>query len=88
MSPTDLEDILRQQPSVPLRITVASGDQFIVNRPTNTLIAQGTLVFTVVDEYSGPYGNIKHISIPNITIVERLDPRRPHNGHSRRRRRK
>jgi hypothetical protein len=85
MGPSDLEEILRREPEVPVRLTLASGDQIVIRRPMNTMIGVGTLIYTVTTEESR-YGNIKFLSIPNITLVERLDPRRPQNGHTRRRR--
>jgi hypothetical protein len=85
MSPSDLETILHREPKVPLRFTLASGDQIVVDNPAKTLIAQYELIFTLPSP-DAPHGYVKFISIPNITMVERLDPRRPQNGHSRRRR--
>jgi hypothetical protein len=83
MGPSDLEEILRSEPPVPVRLTLTSGDQVIIANPINVHISDYTLVCALSDSP----GRIKFVSIPNIALAERLDPRRrPQNGHTRRRR--
>ena len=84
MSPTDLDDVINQQPFVPLRHTLSRGDQEIIDNPARTLIAGLSLVIGVADNPEARIGQrIRIISIPNINLIERIEgPRR--NGRRRR----
>ena len=70
MSPTEVEEYIMLDPFQPLRITLASGDQIVVNesdRPFVTglaLILRGDPVGQKVTDVS------RLISIPNICLVE------------------
>ena len=83
MSPSDLDDILRQAGSHPLRLTLSSGDQLIVERPDLVAIGDYTLAFAADFEPGQRVGRrMRTVSIPNIALVERVTHR---NGGRRRR---
>jgi hypothetical protein len=86
MSPTDLDDILNEQPAVPLRLTLSSGDQVVIDNPTRTLIAGLSLFIGLAETPEARIGDrVRIVSIPNINLIERIEgPRR--NGRRRRRR--
>jgi hypothetical protein len=85
MSPTDLEEKLYQDPFVPFRLTLASGDQVVIDNPRHVLISNLSLHYLLADEPTARVGKqVKIISIPNIVLVETIDPRRPRNGRGRR----
>lgn len=44
MSPTDLEEILYEEPFRPFSVTLASGDQYVVNNRQRALISGLSLV--------------------------------------------
>jgi hypothetical protein len=85
MRPTDLEDYLAADPLTPIRLTLSSGDQLVVDEPRRSLVAGMSLALAVPDE-NGPRGvtRLKLVSIPNIVLVERVDPRQRRNGRRRR----
>ena len=83
MGPGELEEILYEEPFRPFRVTMASGDQYVVNNPRRALITGLSLVVGVNDDPDARIGNrLKIISIPNIVMAEQIDPRRP-NGRRR-----
>jgi hypothetical protein len=85
MSPTEIEEILYDEPFRPFRVTMASGDQYIVNNRQRALISGLSLVVGLNEDASARSGTrLKLISIPNIVMAEQIDPRRP-NGRRRRR---
>jgi hypothetical protein len=85
MSPTDLDDILKEQPLTPWRLTLSSGDEVIIDNPERTLIAGLSLFIGVADDPHARVGQrVRIVSIPNINLIERIEgPRR--NGRRRRR---
>jgi hypothetical protein len=85
MSPTDLDDILQEQPRTPLRLTLSSGDQVIIDNPGRTLVAGLSLFIGVSDDPAARVGErVRIVSVPNINLIERIEaPRR--NGRRRRR---
>jgi hypothetical protein len=79
MGPSEVEDLLSKEPFVPLRITVASGDQVVVDNPRRTLIDGLSLYYSMSDDPASRIGKgLKIISIPNIVLVEPINfgPRR------------
>ena len=87
MSPSELEEILYQEPFRPFRVTLASGDQFDVNNRLRAMISGLSLVVGLNDDPEARSGvRLKLISIPNIVMAEHIDPRRGGNGRQRRRR--
>jgi hypothetical protein len=84
MSPSQLEEILYEEPFRPFRVTMASGDQYVVNNPKRALISGLSIVVGLNDDAESRLGKrLKIISIPNIVMAEHVDPGRP---NSRRRR--
>ena len=87
MGPGELEEILYEEPFRPFRLTMASGDEFVVNNPRRALLNGLSLVVGLHDDPNSRVGNrLKIISIPNIVMAEHIDPQRP--DSSRRRRKK
>ena len=85
MSPTDLEEHLFSDPFVPQRLTLASGDQVIVDNPQRALIAGPALYYGTSDDPAARVGKrVKVISIPNIVLIEPVDQRPGRNGRRRR----
>ncbi|HZN69185.1 MAG TPA: hypothetical protein VFB66_28160 [Tepidisphaeraceae bacterium] len=81
MGPGELEEILFEEPFRPFRVTLASGDHFVVNNQRRAMISGLSLVVGVNEDPNARTGNrLKIISIPNIVMAEHIDPRRPPNG--------
>jgi hypothetical protein len=81
MSPSELEEILFEEPFKPFRVTLASGDQYVVNNRLRALISGLSLVVGLNDDPAARTGTqLKLISIPNIVMAEQIDPRRPPGG--------
>jgi len=71
MSPSDLEEQIYQEPFVPLRLTLASGDQVVLDNPHRVLMTGLALHYLLSDDPSSRIGRqVKIISIPNIVLVE------------------
>jgi hypothetical protein len=84
MSPSDLEELFELQPTRPLRITLSSGDQVILERPDLARVFGFSLIFGVGYEAGSRVSQrMRIISVPNIAMIEPV-PRR--NGTRRRRR--
>jgi hypothetical protein len=83
MSPSDLNDILKNWRSGPMRMTLTSGDQIIIERPDLVTISQYSLVFGAgYSRGSDVSERVRLISIPNIALIEEV----PHRNGGRRRR--
>lgn len=87
MSPSDLEEMLLEEPFIPIRITMNSGDQYIVNNPRH-IIVTGTSAHLGIqpDEESGIPRRGKILSMINICSAERLGGLPPPSPRPRRRR--
>jgi hypothetical protein len=84
MSPSDLEEQIYQDPFVPLRLTLASGDQVILDNPKRVMMTGLALYYLLADNPDTRIGKrVKIISIPNIVLVEPAGSR-PRNGRGRR----
>ena len=84
MSPSDLEEILYEEPFRPFRVTMASGDQYVINNQKRALISGLSMVVGINEDPAARTGNLlKIISIPNIVMAEHIEPGRP--GNRRRR---
>ena len=84
MSPSEIEEYLFQEPFTPLRLTLASGDQVIVNNNRRAVIAGLSLIYGMADDPNARIGNrVRIISIPNIVLIEPVPPGR-RNGRRRR----
>jgi len=85
MSPTDLEEILYEEPFRPFRVTMASGDQYVVNNQRRAMISGLSMVVGLNDDAEARTGSrLKIISIPNIVMAEQLENGRPPGGRRRR----
>lgn len=86
MSLTDLEEILFEEPFRPFRVTLASGDQYVINNAKRAMISGLSLVVGLNDDANARVGSrLKLISIPNIVMAEQIDPNQPPNRPRRRR---
>jgi hypothetical protein len=75
MSPTELADIF-ENATTPLRLTMASGDTVIVDNPKRTIIEGLTAYVGQADNPASRLAQrVRWVSIPNINIVEKIDPR-------------
>jgi hypothetical protein len=71
MSPSELEEVLYEEPFKPLRLTLASGDQIVINSNRRALISGVSLVYGMSDDPSARTGQrLRIVSIPNIVLVE------------------
>ena len=87
MSPGDLEEILFEEPFRPFRVTMASGDQYVVNNQRRAIISGLSMVVGLNDDPEARSGSrLKIISIPNIVMAEHLENGRPPAGRRRPRR--
>ncbi len=85
MSPSDLEEHLFQEPFTPLRLTLSSGDQLIVDNNDRALISGLTLLYSLADDPTSRLGKkLRVVSIPNIVLVEPAERRHRRNGRRRR----
>ena len=84
MSPSDLEEILYEEPFRPFRVTLAGGDQYVVNNQKRALISGLSMVVGINEDPAARTGNLlKIISIPNIVMAEHIEPGRPGNRRQR-----
>jgi len=84
MSPSDLEEQLYRDSFVPLRLTLASGDQVVIDRSDRVLMTGLAIHYLVADDPASRIGKqVKIISIPNIVLSEQVTPRH-RNGRGRR----
>ena len=69
MSPSELELYIQQDPNLPLRLTLSSGDQILM-RPEDRPIVEG-LVLILRGVEAGRFAQ-RHrlVSVPNIALVE------------------
>lgn len=85
MSPSEIEELIEDEPFRPFRITVNSGDQFVINNRHRVFISGLSLVAGLSDDPDDRMGKrLKLISIPNISLVEYIDPHQPKNRRRRR----
>jgi hypothetical protein len=84
MSPTDLEERIYREPFVPLRLTLASGDQVVIESSQRVLMDGRAIYYLISDDPASRIGKrVKLISIPNIVLVESVTNGR-HKGRRRR----
>lgn len=85
MSPSELADLFQNNPTTPFRLTLASGDVVDVDNPSRTIFESLALFVGQADDPEARFAKrVKIVSIPNILLVERLDPRRFRGGRRRR----
>jgi hypothetical protein len=86
MSPSEIEDNIFREPFVPVRLTLASGDQIIIDNPRRAVITGLSIYYALADNPEARVGTSgKFISIPNIVLVEPAPPGPHRNGRRRRR---
>jgi hypothetical protein len=84
MSPSDIAEQIYKEPFVPLRLTLASGDQIVINNPRRALVVGISIYYGVCDDPDSRTGDrINIISIPNIVLAEPM-AKRPRPGRRRR----
>jgi len=87
MSTTEIEEIVFAEPFRPIRLTMSSGDEFIIPNRHRVMISGLSLVLGLNDDPKARSGTrLKLISIPNITVAEQLDSNPPEGGRRRRKR--
>lgn len=74
MSPSELADLFEQNPTQPYRLILDSGDRIIVAEPRKTLVSEITLFLRASDDIEKSHGKVSMVSIPNITMIEPIDP--------------
>jgi hypothetical protein len=85
MSPSELAELFDANPQQAFRLTLNCGTQVLVDNPQRTLIESIVLYVGLADDPDARVADrTKIISIPNITMVERVDRRRRQNGRRRR----
>jgi hypothetical protein len=85
MSPSEIEEYIFREPDKGFRLTLASGDQLIIDNPNRALIAGLSLICALGGDPTARRGDrLKIISIPNIVLIEPFDPRDRRNGRRRR----
>ena len=85
MSTTEIQEIVYADPFRPFRVTLSSGDQFVVPNRDRVMLSGLSLVIGLNDDPKARSGTrLKLVSIPNITIAEQLDGIPPNGGRRRR----
>ncbi len=78
MGPSELAELFSEKPGATFRLTLRSGDVVTVARPGQTLV-EASVVY--VGQFDDPDARVARgtriVSIPNIALVEEVDPRRP-----------
>ena len=83
MGPSELEELLYEGRPYPVRLTLSSGDQIVV-QPDDPRIVEGlTLVLPARPRNGRVTGEPRLVSLPNIALAEVVESRP---GSSRRRR--
>jgi hypothetical protein len=88
MSPSDLETIFAEYPDKPIRLTLSSGDSFVVPSASHAVIEAFSMSLRVFsfDDISRRVGKtVKFVSLPNIASAEVLNSLPPENSRRRRR---
>jgi hypothetical protein len=86
MSPSDIEEFFQKNPEQPMRLTLSSGDQVIVQYPDRVTFYGLELHFSTNFVPGSRIGrHLRIVSIPNIALIEPLDTRRNNGGRRRRR---
>ena len=71
MSPSELEEQIYQDPFIPLRLTLASGDQIIIEDSRRVLMVGLAIYYSITDDPESRIGKrVKIISVPNIVLAE------------------
>jgi hypothetical protein len=84
MSPTDLADLF-DNAAGPLQLTLASGDRILVDNPKRTIIEGLTAYIGQADAAEDRLARrVRWVSIQNITLVKKADPRLLNGRHRRR----
>jgi hypothetical protein len=81
MSPGELEELLYEEPFKLFRVTLASGDRYMVNIPRRAIISGLSSAVGLNDDPAARSGTrLKLISIPNVVMAKQINPRRPAGG--------
>ncbi len=78
MGPSELADLFEANPDGAFRLTLSSGDVVDVTRPRQTLVSASVVYINLYDDPDARVAiGSRIVSIPNIALVEHVDPRRP-----------
>ena len=84
MGPSELAELFDAEPNGAFRLTLSSGDVVEVIQPRQAIV-EASVVF--IGQFDSPDARIasgmRIVSIPNIALVERIDPRRPRGRRTR-----
>ena len=81
MSPGELAELFDSNPMAAFRLTLSSGDVVDVLQPARTLIESSVMYIGQYDRENARVARgTRIVSIPNIALVEQIDPRRPSGG--------
>lgn len=76
MGPTELEEMLDEVPFRPIRLTLATGELVKIERRDLAVVASLVVfIFSEQGDDLSRRSDYRLISIPNIVIAERYDPR-------------
>lgn len=74
MSPSDLEEMILETPFKPIRLTMNSGDQFVLMNPRHIVVTGTAAHLGInVDPDTGIPQRAKILALLNICSAERLD---------------
>ena len=77
MRPSEIADLFDSNPGAPFRLTLCGGDVVLMDNPDRTLIDSLALYVGKSEDPASRLANrVRMISIPNIAMIERIDPRR------------
>ena len=78
MSPSELAELFDANPTAAFRLTLSSGDTVEVLQPARALIESSVMYVGQYDRGNARVAKgTRIVSIPNIALVEQMDPRRP-----------
>lgn len=78
MSLDEIDLQIEGEPFRPFRVTLASGDQLVINNRHRVFTSGLTLVAGLADDPNDRRGKqLKLISIPNSVMIEHVDGNRP-----------
>jgi hypothetical protein len=74
VGPSDLEEYLLEEPFIPIRLVLASGDHLLIRHRSEALVTGMTLFLGRSIEAARAPGHYRMVSIPNIVYAERSPP--------------
>jgi hypothetical protein len=74
MSPSEIEEYLLEEPWVPVRLVLASGDNVNIFHRSEALVSGLSLLIGRPTSQSRIPGYYRLVSVPNIVLAERTPP--------------